>query len=88
MANRDPQFDTRLLIYRTRQIFLGIVVCLMTVCFAFFIRAGMEKGSHWIIIGLPLCAFACLLILIPPTEAWEYRPWQSQPKQVEQRLKR
>ena len=88
MNPRNNQHDTRLLIYRSRQVFLGFMVFLVTVGFGVMIREGLEKDQHWIAIGAPLCLIGFAFIFLPPTEDWEYKPWQSKPTMIEQHFDR
>jgi len=86
MDMRRPEFDTRLIIYRGRQIALGIVMAITTFFFALFIINGMEKDQHWLIIGIPVCIAASGFVLFPNTEKWEYKPWQAKSARVERDL--
>ena len=63
---------------------MGFIVALNILGFAFFIREGMQNEASWVAIGLPLSLLGLLYIIYPPTEEWEYQPWQSQPQQIEQ----
>lgn len=86
MADRSTKFDTRLIIFRTRQIILGILIGICTLMFALHIMNSSLNGQHWFVIGLPLCLIACAFIFYPATEKWEYKAWQNKPKMVEQDL--
>lgn len=58
-------------------------------CVVFFVVAlnivlrDYGKGGSWIFTALPLTAIGLLMTLLPPSETWEYRPWQSKPRQYE-----
>lgn len=84
MSSRNDKFDTRLLINRSRQVLLGIIIVVAVICFAFFIHEGQVNSKNWFMIGLPLCLVGFFFILFPATESWNYSPWQSRPQQIEQ----
>lgn len=88
MNTRNQDHDTRLLIYRSRQVVLALFILLVSIAFGVYIREGMEKGMHWIAIGAPLCLTGLTFLLYPATEEWEYKPWQSKPTMIEQHFER
>ncbi|MFW7380338.1 MAG: hypothetical protein ACOH5I_16115 [Oligoflexus sp.] len=88
MDLRQPEFDTRLLIYLSRQIILGVIILATVFGFALFIQNGMENKQHWLVIGIPLCIAATAFILFPKTEEWEYKAWQGKARRVEQNFDR
>ncbi|SMF79299.1 hypothetical protein [Pseudobacteriovorax antillogorgiicola] len=84
MDVRDSQFDTKLLVYRTRQIALALIIVIVTALFTFYIREGIAAGQSWLAIGFPLCIVSLAFILFPSTEEWEYKAWQSKAQKIEQ----
>ena len=81
---RDSQFDTKLLIFRSRQVALAIIMVITIIVFTAFIFKGTNQDLPWYIIGTPLSLLGLAFILFPGTEQWDYRPWQSKPQKVEQ----
>ncbi len=84
MSQRSNNFDTKLIINRSRQTLLGIIIIVSIIFFALFILEGVHNENGWFMIGLPLCLVGLLFVLFPPTEEWDYSPWQSRPQQIEQ----
>ncbi len=37
----------------------------------------------WWLVGLPITALGLMICVIPPSEMWEYKPWQARPRQYE-----
>ena len=84
MTVRDPKFDTKFIVNRTKQVSLGFLVIVATIGFASHIFNGMMNGFSWTVIGLPMAIIGSLFLFFPPTEKWEYTAWQSLPQKVEQ----
>ncbi len=85
---RKSEHDTKLIIYRSRQISLMMLVAGTTIGFAIMIIEGLEQGLDWWHLAVPLCAIGSLFCLYPVTEVWEYKPWQGKPRKVEQNFNR
>lgn len=85
---RKPDFDSRLLIYRSRQMSLMMLMGIATTGFTIMIVQGTEANIGWWAIGVPLCLLGGLFILFPPTEEWEYKAWQGKSRKVEQHFDR
>lgn len=85
---RKSDFDSKLLIFRSRQMSLLMTITLATIGFTILIVQGTEKQIGWWTIGVPLCMLGGLFALFPPTEEWEYKAWQGKPRKVEQHFDR
>lgn len=85
MPDRKTQFDSKLLIYRLRQITFGFIIAITIGSFTFYIQDGFVREHSLSVILFPLILISFLFILFPPTEEWEYKPWQSKATRVEQR---
>jgi len=85
---RKSDFDSRLLIFRSRQMSLMMMIALATIGFTILIVQGTENKIGWWAIGVPLCMLGGLFVLFPPTEEWEYKAWQGKPRKVEQHFDR
>lgn len=81
---RKTDFDTKLIIYRSRQVFLILSVIAATGIFLLMIQANDRNQFPWFTIAMPIIGVGLLFLLIPNTEEWQYRPWQSKARQVEQ----
>ena len=85
---RKPDFDSRILIFRSRQMSLLMTIFLATAGFSVMIVQGTEAGLGWLTIGVPICFLGVLFALFPPTEEWEYKAWQGKSRKVEQHFDR
>lgn len=85
---RKSDFDSRLIIFRSRQMSLLMTMVLATAGFTILIVQGMEADIGWWAIGVPLCFLGGLFALFPPTEEWEYKAWQGKSRKVEQHFDR
>ncbi len=85
---RKPDFDSRIIIFRSRQMSLLMTVALVTAGFTVMIVQGTEAGLGWLTIGVPLCLLGSLFAIFPPTEEWEYKAWQGKSRKVEQHFDR
>ncbi len=81
---RKTEFDTKLIIYRARQIFILVNVILAFVIFTLMILANQKAGLQWYTVAVPITGVGLLFLTIPKTEEWQYKPWQSKPRQIEQ----
>lgn len=81
---RKTDFDSKIIIYRSRQIFLLFSVLAMTILFTLMLLRNSDNGYAWYILALPFSGLGLLFLTIPMTEEWQYKPWQSKPRRVEQ----
>jgi len=79
----QSQYYTRLLVYRARQLSLGMMVLLFTVIFTSMIFTDLLNEKHWLAIAAPLVLLGLVFLLFPATEAWEYKAWQTKTEQIE-----
>lgn len=80
---RKTNFDTKLIIYRSRQVFLILSVIVAAAVFMTMILANERNELPWFAIAMPIIGIGGFFIAIPKTEEWEYKPWQSKARQVE-----
>ncbi|MBC7531987.1 MAG: hypothetical protein H7318_10445 [Oligoflexus sp.] len=81
---RKTDFDTKLIIYRSRQVFLIFSVIVASGIFMTMIVANEKAEMPWFTIAIPIIGLGAFFTGIPRTEEWEYKPWQSKARQVEQ----
>lgn len=81
---RKTDFDTKLIIYRSRQVFLILSVIVATGIFLTMIIANQKAEMPWFTLAMPSIGIGAFFIGIPRTEEWEYKPWQGKARQVEQ----
>lgn len=76
-------FYTRLTVYpykrRAMITYLIIAFCL----FVSLIFKNTLSGNGWLVILGPVIVIGLVTALIPKSEEWEYKAWQSQPRQIE-----
>ena len=81
----DPEgFYPKLIILKLRRRQLALALML---AFAAFVAILARDHNHpekpWWLAGLPIAALGLIIGLIPPSEEWEYKPWQARPRQYE-----
>lgn len=81
---RKNDYDSRLLIYRSRKVALMILVLVLWVVFAMSLAQAQKIDRSWLTLILPFTGLGLLLIPFPATEVWEYRPWQTKARRNEQ----
>lgn len=81
---RKTDFDTRLIIHRSRQVFLLVMVIIVAFVFALMIIGNNRNDFPWYTLVLPVSGVGLLFLVIPMTEIWEYKPWQAKARRIEQ----
>jgi hypothetical protein len=75
---------SKLIISRQKQVTL-VFACLITiVAFTVYIFTNLALKHHWMAFTPPILGFGALFIIYPPTEDWEYKPWQNTSEKREQ----
>jgi hypothetical protein len=83
----DPkEYYARLLVNKSLQVTLAMIVAGLTVLFTAVIVAEVQQGHSWYAIGLPLCLIGMGFLVFPKTEEWIYKPWQAKPEQYEKHI--
>ncbi len=86
-ANQAPaapqEYSMRLIIFKARRLAVISLASSMVVIFSILINYDMSHGVPWLITAVPISLLGMIWLLVPPTEEWEYKPWQSSPQQVE-----
>jgi hypothetical protein len=74
---------TRLIVYHQRRSLLTLVsIGFGVFCFA-LLTTGRRHHQPWLVAALPIAAVGLIIGLVPPTEEWDYKPWQTKPRQYE-----
>lgn len=81
---RASKYYTKLIIYRSRQLALGVLVFLSVLIFTSIIFGETMLDHHWTGIAASLSFFGIPLLIFPPTQEWDYQPWQSSSEKREQ----
>ena len=71
----------RILKLRRQQVIFAVAVSFIT--FAILIARDYRKDRAWWLTGFPIAAVGLMIALIPPSEEWEYKPWQARARQYE-----
>ena len=78
------EYYSKLLIYRARQISLAITVSGFIAFFTIMLFQGMINKKSWLVFVVPVSICGFTMVLIPSTEEWEYKHWQSTAEKQEQ----
>ena len=80
---RESKYDTKIIIYKSRRRLLILTVLLAIIAMTAAIAYVNEQEMIWQILIAPAVAVGLLLLTVPASEEWQYRPWQSKPRRVE-----
>lgn len=88
MTKQNESYYSRLKVYKNRRFWL-ICFCLILIALGIIglSLAELEEHSKTTVV-LALAALSCLLVFMPPSEEWDYQPWQAEAKLVEKDLDR
>ena len=81
----DPEgFYPKLLILKLRRRQLRLALVLAFAAFvAILAKDHTNPDKPWWLTCLPITALGLIIGLIPPSEEWEYKPWQARARQYE-----
>lgn len=80
----DPQtLIVRLIVSPMRRRQLVFWVILAFVVFLTILSRDLNLDKPWWLTGLPIIGLGLMICMIPATEEWEYRPWQTRARQYE-----
>ena len=79
----NAKFYTKLLIYRTKQLSFLFLLIIAFIFFSVSIFGNMIAEKHWLFVALPISLLGTAFIFVPPTEEWEYIPWQNESERYE-----
>ena len=81
----DPDgFYPKLLILKLRRRQLALALLLSFAAFVAIVdKDHWQPEKPWWLTGLPIAALGLIIALIPPSEEWEYKPWQARARQYE-----
>ena len=81
---KNRKYYTKLIVFRKRQFSLAMLVTAYIAGYTILIFNELLAESHWLAIAIPLCITGVVFLFFPPTEQWEYKPWQNSSERVEQ----
>lgn len=74
---------SRLIISRSLRVLL-VAALIVFFSYAFMVVFhDMHAGKHWLVTAIPVAIGGFVLSLLPVSEHWEYKPWQSKARQYE-----
>ena len=82
-AVTTAQLTVRLIVMPLRRRQLVVALALMFVVFVSILARDMTVHRDWLLTSLPIIGLGLMICLIPATEEWEYRPWQTRARQYE-----
>ena len=77
------RYYSEMLVFRDLKILLGIMVAIFTVLFSFIIITYTARNLTWVAMAGLIVPLGCLFMLVPESEIWIYRPWQSKAERHE-----
>ena len=87
LKGSPDDYYPKLLVNKAKRASLWIFIPIMTIIIAVIIYQDMSGQFDWKEMVLPVIAFSSLLIALPISEHWEYKPWQGGARQMERELK-
>lgn len=76
-------YYTQLRVYPARRKFLALAFSAFYVfCFSLLVTAMVTKAP-WMVTAMPVVIAGLIFCLVPATEDWTYKPWQSNTRQYE-----
>ena len=84
----DSSYYSKLKIYKNRRFWLTVLCFTLIATGSVGFALANLKGDSKTVVFLALAALSSLTFLIPPTEEWDYQPWQAKPQLVEKDIDR
>lgn len=81
---QHKEYYTKLKISRQKQVTLAFTCLFAIAAFAVYIFTNLTLDHHWLAWTPPIIGFGLAFIIYPPTEEWEYKPWQNSSEKREQ----
>ena len=78
------EYYTRLKVSPKKQFTLAFTCLFAIIAFCVYIFTNLTLGHHWFAWAPPIVGFASAFLVYPPTEEWEYKPWQNSSEKREQ----
>ena len=83
----DEKYYTKLLISKSRRASLLVAFTAHVVGMTVLMFDMLIQHRPWLAMLVPVLLLGSAWILFPPTEEWQYRPWQAQAQKYEQHFK-
>lgn len=73
----------RLLVSKPKRRQLGVALTIAFLVITGLLVRDMHIEKAWWLTGLPIAVIGLIITLVPLSEDWEYRPWQTRARQYE-----
>ena len=74
---------SKILIYQHKRTQLYTYVFISFCFFLSIVFNHLVANKDWLLMVTPVLVVGAIVCLIPKSEEWEYKAWQSQPRQIE-----
>lgn len=81
LSPEEMQVRLLVTVHRRRQLTFWLILAFLV--FASILGRDMNIDKPWWLTGLPIIGLGLMICLIPLSEEWEYRPWQTRARQYE-----
>ena len=81
LSPEEMQVRLLVTVQRRRQLIFFLVLAFGV--FLSILAKDLNVDKPWWLTGLPIVGLGLMICLIPPTEEWEYKPWQTRARQYE-----
>ena len=82
-SSQEKNYSMRLVIFKARRAAVMMLFLIALIVFSVIIQHDLTNNVSWVVTAIPITLLGLLWLLVPPTERWDYQPWQSSPQQVE-----
>lgn len=76
-------YYSRLLIYKHKRRAMWAFLGVFFVIFMWMLYHYIPSGRHWMSVAIPITILGIVVALYPPTEEWDYNPWQTRAQRYE-----
>ena len=76
-------FYVKLVIVKHRRHQLALYTLLLFFAILAIVMRDIHIAKPWLLTALPIFGLGLLTVLIPASEIWEYKPWQTKARQYE-----
>lgn len=83
-AAEDTYSKLLINIQKRRSVWLGFPVIFFLMLW--IVHRDILSDRHWFFVAMPIIGVGLLSLLLPSSEEWRYRPWQSRARRYEQHM--
>ena len=83
MAKENEKYYSSIVYSKGMQVaFLTVTATVFTIV-TLMITANTIGEGRWTTVVIPICLFVIPVVLFPPIELWDYKPWQAKARKYE-----